>query len=155
VFCDFILSFQGNIGQYRQFYRDCFWPQLVLFLIHFLVSFDDIVSLTAVSVNKLQNWFNSSRPYFTKTLHSYHCHIQAAYQQQSVLLHILRRLNVWYCTHKWTIVLHTNGDSGGNVDVYGGDNIGHYEKKKVDMNTRLIVNGYRERIFGYTKTKSL
>jgi len=82
-----------------------------------------------MSVNKLQNWFGTNGPYCTKTLHSYHCHTQAACQQQSVLSRILRRFNVWYCTHQWIIFLYTLVDSRGNVDVYGGDNIGHCEKK--------------------------
>jgi hypothetical protein len=32
---------------------------------------------------------------------------------------------------------------GGNVDDFGGDNIGHCEEKEVYMNACLFLNGYR------------
>jgi hypothetical protein len=39
-----------------------------------------------------------------------------------------------------------DGDSGGKVSIFVGDNIGHFEKKKdVHMNMCLILNGYRDR----------
>lgn len=40
-------------------------------------------------------------------------------------------------------VYHVQGDSGGEVSVLGGDNIGHWEKK-VCLNICLILNGYRD-----------
>ena len=36
------------------------------------------------------------------------------------------------------------GDSGGKVNIFGGDSIGHCEKRKVCTNMCLIVNGYRD-----------
>jgi hypothetical protein len=35
--------------------------------------------------------------------------------------------------------LNIQGDSGGKVNILGGDRIGHYEKKKVNMNMCLIT----------------
>jgi len=41
------------------------------------------------------------------------------------------------------------GDSGGKVSILGGDIIGHYEKKKIDTNLCLILNGDRDRAAKY------
>jgi hypothetical protein len=40
--------------------------------------------------------------------------------------------------------LHIQSDSGGKVNILGGESIGHCEKR-VHMNMCLIVNGCRER----------
>jgi hypothetical protein len=37
------------------------------------------------------------------------------------------------------------GDSVGKVNIFGGYNIGNFEKKKVNMDMCLIVNIYRDR----------
>jgi hypothetical protein len=50
-----------------------------------------------------------------------------------VTLRILSKLKSSLClsTKQWS---HIQGDSGGKVDVVGGDNIGHFKEKKVHMN---------------------
>lgn len=42
----------------------------------------------------------------------------------------------------------TQGGSGGNVRILTGNNIGHCEakKKKVNMNTCLLLNDYRDEV---------
>jgi hypothetical protein len=36
-------------------------------------------------------------------------------------------------------------DSGGMVNILGGDSVGHCGEKKVCLNMCLIVSGYRDR----------
>jgi len=43
------------------------------------------------------------------------------------------------------LCLTIQGDSGRKVSIFGGDGIGHCEKKEVHMNLCLILNGYRDR----------
>ena len=42
------------------------------------------------------------------------------------------------------IHIHIQGDSGGTINILGGESMGHYEKK-VHMNLCLILNSYRDR----------
>jgi hypothetical protein len=44
----------------------------------------------------------------------------------------------------WLILCVIQDDSGGKVNIFGGDKIGYYEKK-VCMNMCLILNSYRDR----------
>jgi hypothetical protein len=47
-------------------------------------------------------------------------------------------------TRESTVVTR-EGDSGGKVNILGGDSVGHFEKEKVYMNMCLIDSGYRDR----------
>jgi hypothetical protein len=37
------------------------------------------------------------------------------------------------------------GDSGGRINIFGGDSTGYFEKK-LRMNMRLILNIYRDKV---------
>jgi hypothetical protein len=42
-------------------------------------------------------------------------------------------------------LIHIQSGSGGKVNIFGGDSIGHCEKKKYHMNMYLTLNGYQNR----------
>ena len=44
-----------------------------------------------------------------------------------------------------TLRTHSIQGDSREVNILGGDSIGHCERKKAHMNTCLIVNGYRDR----------
>jgi len=45
-----------------------------------------------------------------------------------------------FCKNIW-------GDSGGEVNILGGDSIDNFEENNVQINICLIMNGYQDRVF--------
>ena len=65
-------------------------------------------------------------------------------------------MGLWHSPLKTFIYSFVQDDSGGNVNILGGDTIRHCGGKKVYLNMCLTLNGYRDiDLFGSTNTTAM